>query len=131
MEDEIFNRPSADIYHKKIKYLEKSYEGPMVMASSRLYSPMAISHFEIKKSKLHPEKDCLYAQIIRRDKITGNLIKELLVTESYDLIDDFKNMDEEINIKGFLGYTKLIRKKDGKFHATSLTLPEKKKLKGP
>lgn len=130
-EDDIFNRPSVDVYHKKVKLLDKKYEGPMVNAGSRLYVPLMISHFEIKKSKLYPDKDCLYAQILRRDKDTGELIKELLVTESYDLINDFKEMDEDININGYIGFTKIIKKKTTRnYHATSLTVPEKRKLKG-
>lgn len=127
--DDPFERPAVDIYHNKQKYLTKQYEGDLVRASNRLFKPIAISHFEIVESKLHEGKECLYAQIYRRDE-SGNLIKELMVTESYSLIEDLKSMDEDINKKGCLGYTKLVMKKDRSLHATTLTGPEKKKLMG-
>lgn len=100
------------------------------MTGAIMYRPIAISHFEIVESRLHPGKECLYAQIYRRDDL-GNLVEELFITESYGLIKDFKALDEEINVKGCLGYTKIIKKKvDRSLHAVTLTGPEKQKLKG-
>lgn len=110
-------------------FLTNRYEGEKLLANNALFTPMRVDKFEIKPSKINKGKECLYAQIYWKNKHTGVYEYRLLITESYTIIEDFKKFDEAINKNNDVGYTKLVKKKDGTYCAASVTELDKRKMK--
>lgn len=108
---------------RKERRLKYDYEGEGMSASFYRYKPIRISQFEICKSWLNPDKDCLVAQVEYIDKETGELVKGTMWTESYTLLDTIRDTEKELP-----HYTKIVKKRDGYYYFVKLNDKEKQLL---
>lgn len=110
------------------KFLNNKYIGNKMTAGEALFAPLRVDRFEIKPSKINKGKECLYAQVYWKDKKTGTYEYRMLITESYSIIEAFKQFGD-INKDDNFGFTKIIKKKDGTYRAASITEVEKQNLR--
>lgn len=97
-----------------------------------LYRPSLVTHFEIVESKLHPGKDCMYAQVFYYDKGEDKYKWAMLVTESLAVIGTFKNFKDINKGPENYGFVKFLKgEKEGKkfYFAHDLTEAERRNLR--
>lgn len=84
--------------------LKLNYKGQRIAASDILFKPIKITHFEIVESWQNPGKDCLVFQAVRINSDTGEVVENMVLTESYEIIKTIKGTQSALP-----HYTKIVR----------------------
>ena len=108
---------------RRERRLKHDYVGEGMSAAHLRYKPIKIIQFEICRSWLNDNKDCLVAQAMFVDKETGEVKKVTIWTESYSLIKTIRGTEDSLQ-----HYTKIIRKRDGYYYFVKLNDIEKSTL---
>lgn len=109
---------------RRERKLKLNYKGEKITATGILFKPIKITHFEIVESWQNPGKDCLVFQSIHIDSKTGEVIENMVLTESYEIVKTIKGTQSALP-----HYTKIVRDKSSRsMHFSQLNDKEKSPL---